>query len=332
MLPPPGRFQHLIPEDTDTPYDEAKNVCRKTQVKTKGHVRLFHEFMLMNGDTRKMTDLSMSELDETMSRFFLNVRKLDGTEYEPITLRSIFGSIDRYARDQNYMGGIKITGNPQFGRAQKALEIKQEALKAMGKGKHPRKSRTPTSADIDLFYEKKLLGPYSPKSILNTLWFNNTVHFGMRGSANDHKALCWGDVVLLEDEERGMYLQLNKIFKPKSKEPSGISYRTPSNEPPIKPKMYCKPGNPTRCPVELYKLYAEKRQNDDPTSPFYLRPNVISIDSDGSDPWFSDCPAGSMKLGNLLKTMCQEAGITDRQITNHGARAYKTQLMSESSM
>jgi hypothetical protein len=35
--------------------------------------------------------------------------------------------------------------------------------------------------------------------MLNTLWFNNTLHFGMRGG-KEHRDLCWGDIQLKKDE------------------------------------------------------------------------------------------------------------------------------------
>ena len=43
------------------------------------------------------------------------------------------------------------------------------------------------------------LGDKTPNSILQTLWFYTTVHFGLRGCV-EHRDMCWGDVVLISDE------------------------------------------------------------------------------------------------------------------------------------
>lgn len=52
-----------------------------------------------------------------------------------------------------------------------------------------------------------LLGRKTPEAMLNTLWFNNTLHFGMRGG-KEHRDLRWGDHVQLKDDESGcQYLE-----------------------------------------------------------------------------------------------------------------------------
>ncbi|KAL5018505.1 hypothetical protein ScPMuIL_004227, partial [Solemya velum] len=62
-------------------------------------------------------------------------------------------------------------------------------------GNHPNASKPLSNNEIDTLYEKEMLGPHSPDSILNTVWLNNCIHFGMRG-VKEHYNLTWGDISL----------------------------------------------------------------------------------------------------------------------------------------
>ena len=42
--------------------------------------------------------------------------------------------------------------------------------------------------------------------MLNSLWLNNTLHFGLR-SRNDHCDLLWGDIQFKTDEDGVEYLE-----------------------------------------------------------------------------------------------------------------------------
>ena len=51
------------------------------------------------------------------------------------------------------------------------------------------------SDELNTLCEKGLLGTRNPEALLNTLWLNITVHFGLRG-CKEHRDKCWGDVKL----------------------------------------------------------------------------------------------------------------------------------------
>jgi len=60
---------------------------------------------------------------------------------------------------------------------------------------------------LDTLYEKGLLGTRNPEALLNTLWLNSTMHFGLRG-CKEHRDMCWGDVKLKETADGKEYLEL----------------------------------------------------------------------------------------------------------------------------
>ena len=58
---------------------------------------------------------------------------------------------------------------------------KQRDLKRKGKGNKPNASAALSEEDIQVLYEKDLLGNSTAEALLNTVWFNNTIHVGLRG-------------------------------------------------------------------------------------------------------------------------------------------------------
>ena len=81
----------------------------------------------------------------------------------------------------------------QFEQTRKAFQSKQRDLKRKGKGNKPNASVSLSDEDIQVLYQKDLLGSSTAEALLNTVWFHNPIHFGLRG-CKEHREMCWGDV------------------------------------------------------------------------------------------------------------------------------------------
>ena len=68
--------------------------------------------------------------------------------------------------------------------------------------------------DIQVLYEKDLLGSSTEEALLNMVWFNNTIHFGLRGW-KEHREMCWGDVKLCQTSTRQVSTSNSMKEKPK---------------------------------------------------------------------------------------------------------------------
>ena len=66
-----------------------------------------------------MEELSPSELDKYLSKFLLSVRKKNGEEYEPTTLRGFVSSVERYLKKRRYCETV-VTGH-SFNRKRETL-------------------------------------------------------------------------------------------------------------------------------------------------------------------------------------------------------------------
>jgi hypothetical protein len=94
-------------------------------------------------------------------------------------LHSIPNFICRYLKENNY--GTTIAHGPAFATTMLVFATKTKDLKRQGKGQKPKTAAPVSDAEIEKLHNIQLLGTSTPESLINTLWLNNTIHFGMRG-------------------------------------------------------------------------------------------------------------------------------------------------------
>ena len=299
---------------------EHKN--KNTTQKTERYVRLLERFLKTKDEDRKIEDIPAAELNEFISEFIISVRTKDGNEYEPTSLRSLMASFERHLKKKGY--SASIINDLVFEKTRKVLQSKQKQLKKQGKGNKPKASVALTTEELKILYEKGLLGMCSPEALLNTLWLNNTLHFGLRG-CKEHRDMCWGDVKLHKTANGVEYLEFNER---QTKTRTGSDY---SNVRAVPPKMFAT-DETERDPVAVYKFFARKRpeeMNQD-NAPFYLAVNNgLKADSLARKSWFKSGAVGVNKLNGLMKTMVQKAGIENDRLRNHSGRKTMIQTLSE---
>ena len=109
------------------------------------------------------------QLDETLQKFFAEIRKKDGSEYEPDSLRVMLASLDRHLREKD--AAFSIAKDIEFSNSRKVLEGKVRLLRQEGFEKRPNAAKALISQDEEL---------------LQTMWFLLTKHFGLRGCQEHH--------------------------------------------------------------------------------------------------------------------------------------------------
>ena len=159
----------------------------KKKKKTMIDVNKFKRFLLTKQEKREIHDIGPDMLDEYLANYVLSVRKCDGSEYEPSTIRNMISSIDRKLKRNKYPVQImQETNTNHFQLTRDALKAKQRTLKKMGKGNKPNATDPISDEEIDILYDRGILGGTSPKALLNTLWFNNCVSLGLRGTTENY--------------------------------------------------------------------------------------------------------------------------------------------------
>ena len=112
-----------------------------------------------------MSAITPEDLDRYLAEFIRSVRRKDGGEYEPSSLRSLLASVERHLKKNSYPASI--FSDRQFELTRRCLQSKQKELKKAGRG-HKDKAAAPplTDLEIDVLYEKNLLGLSSGEALL----------------------------------------------------------------------------------------------------------------------------------------------------------------------
>ena len=188
-----------------------------TVKKTKREVALLTVFLQTKGKTREIAEIPPVELKELPSEF------KEGQEYEPSSLRGMVASFERHLKRKSYP--VSIINDLAFEKLRKTLQSKQKQLKKQGRGNKPNASVALTEDEI------KRLCVSRPEAILNTLWLNNSLHFGLQGVKRHHD-MRWGDVKLCKTDQSVEYLKFNER---QTKTRTGADHRDVR---PFAPKMF----------------------------------------------------------------------------------------------
>ena len=242
-----SRFAYISDEEVKEFTEKLEN--ENTKKKTFYDIKVFKEYLDACDEKREIEDIMPVELQEIIKKFVLTVRKKNGEEYKPSSLRAFIQSIDRYLCKNNY--GFSVLNDKEFHELLDILRKKQKQLKSIGKGNRPNAANPLSDEDVDTFYSRKVLGIHSPRALLNTLWMNNCTFFGMR-PGKKHRDLCWGDLQLKTDSEGNCFIEFNIERQTKTR-----TSENPHNIREKKPKMYEDKSNADRCLVNTYLAYKE---------------------------------------------------------------------------
>ena len=189
--------------------------------------------------------------------------------------------------------------------------------------------RSLTLEEMNILFEKDQLGMESPESLLNLIWWNNCVHFGMRGG-KEHRDMKWGDVTLVETPTKSYLVYQERQTKTRQGD-------QPRNRRIIPPKQFSTSRDPNdkRDPVSVYKKYASHRPEAmlSEDSPYYLSINYTRKGIYNSKCWYKSQAMGVNKLSSIMKDMFDKAGLKvdgDKNVTNHSARKTMIQTLKNS--
>ena len=109
-----------------------------------------------------------------LQRFYAEIRKRDGNEYEPESLKVMLAALDRYVRENCTYSILK---DKEFEGSRRVLNGKAISLQHKGKGKRPNRADIVTSEEEDILW-KIVLGLEDPTSLNYRTFFLLGQHFG----------------------------------------------------------------------------------------------------------------------------------------------------------
>ena len=123
-------------------------------------------------------------MNEALSQFYAELRKENGKDYDSDSLKVMQAALERHLRSQNYPKSI--LRDTEFLSSRKVLEEKAKKLREQGMGKRPNKAKSLKKEEEEIPWENDQLGNPTPRSLINTMWWLLTMHFGLRGRQEHH--------------------------------------------------------------------------------------------------------------------------------------------------
>lgn len=294
---------------SDIDFLREKSNSQNTVRSTNNWLRVYQSWAKVRGYNEQMETYQPNDLDVILQIFYTEVRKLNGTEYEPDSLKVMLGSLDRHLKSFKYPKSL--LNDIEFMLSRKVLDGKLRKLREQGLGKKTNKAYSLTPEEEETLWKYGQLGDRTPRSLVNTIWWIVVQHFGLRGRELHHQ-LEISEFAIQTDEKYRKYIQFNE--GPSKTRQGGLNFKPRQ----IYPRMYETGGG--RCPLRFFETYVSKRPNlNRNTGPLYLAP----IDNPKNDDiWYKNMRIGVHTINNIMKNMVINSPLADsnKKMTNHSAR------------
>ena len=283
---------------------KAKN-AKKTK-STSQWLRVYLSWMKLRNIEQEIERLEPSRLDKILQQFYAEVKRKDGTDYEPSFLANMQAALDRRLREADYM--YSLLTSRHFLNSRNVLEGKARLLREQGRDKRPSKSSSLSNGKIEQLWQSGQFGYHSPMALINTLRCLFTLHFGLRGH-QEHYNMKIEDFTF-KNHDGFTYVTFSEgITKTRQ---SGLREKYPLQI----PKLFETRNG--RCPMEIFRTYLAKR-------PAYWRISgtfyLAAIYNPSCTIWFKRSPMGVSTINNIMKNVISKSPLeTSKHVTNHSAR------------
>ena len=300
-----------FPNLTENDIEEIKNsnVKANTERSTKTWMNVWLKWCSARGISQPIEYFPCQQLDNLLSKFYAEVKKVNGADYEPESLRVMQAAIDRYLREKDY--GESIISSRQFCQSIKTLNAKAASLRQQGMGKRPHKAEALNKSEEELLWENGSLGDHSPVALTNANFKCLSEQMGLRGR-QDHYDAYVEDFILRKHDDGSESIVFNE--NPTKTRSGGLRVARRST----KQVMWSTDDGP-RDPVRLFKLWLSKRpQPMRNQGPLYL--TIIQRPKD-IDVWYTKIRMGQNTIGKIMPRMTSSLqSSTTKKLTNHSTR------------
>jgi hypothetical protein len=253
------RFDRLMGDD-EIEERVRKSVPSATRYKDEWAVRAFeawrsnrvnmaHRDNSIRRFSMPLQDMSVAELNDSISYFVFEVKKKDGTEYPANSLHGLVCAIQRYLKIQCGKN-FRFFNDDLFSKLRTSLDTVMKERSAAGIGVHSKRAEVITLDEEDQLWSKNILGDGNGKQLVETLVYLLGLHFALRGG-QEHRRLRWtnSQIALKYDDQGRKYLEYSEDVSKTNA--GGLKERK------VKPKVTraYENSDATRCIVRLYEKY-----------------------------------------------------------------------------
>ena len=297
-----------------------KYVVANTQRSTRWAVNNFEEWRRARNARSGSNDIcpedllqqaDTAELNKWLTRYVAETRHEDGEPYPPKTLQGLLSGFLRHIRENGDSEAPNFLqkNDTRFKDLHNALDNVYRQLNSDGVGLATKKTLTLADADMNLLWEKGIIGKHAPTPLLRAVFFTLGMHACLRGG-EEHRQLTFS--MLTRGPDSWIYLEPSSKNRPGGASALNIQRKEVT--------IYSAPEEGDRCPVSILDCYME---HVPPTAIqnnvcFYLKPLSGTV-GNIEKPWYANQPVGKHTLNSMVKVCCEEAGI--KGMTNHSLRA-----------
>ena len=267
-------------------------------------------YQIIQCDLRKLNGFCKRDLCYALCRFMREVKKIDGTEHPPNTIRELVIMIQMYLHENQIYW--KLLDQEEFLELRNVVDntMKQHHSQGLGMRK--------TSDVISLKHEDKLftdgiLGNDNPMKLLHTTMYMIGLHCALRGGVEHNNLRRPGC-----DSQFNFELDGNGVERLVYREDPLQKNNQGGLECKSKPKtvFIYEASNKARCPISIFKKYIGLLPESKSCRKMYLRCRKNPTPS----VWYCDQPYGVNRIKANVKEICKEGGIVGNY-SNHSLRA-----------
>lgn len=321
-IPEPTKRPSLVARNAELQRLKDKNKNKNTEKSTNTWIKKFVEWQQQTGITLCVSEVTTCELDVALQNFYADLKKHDGTDYEPESLRTMLAALDRSFRSNGCK--YSIVKDKEFAESREVLNGKAIELREQGKGKRKNKADAVTDEEEELMWKKGILGDKSPTSLNYTVFYTLSQQFGTRGRQEHHQIMI-EDLKFVKNAITGQTEYVEWVEGLTKTRQGGLTKRDRR----VPQRAYA--TQESRCPVRfLEKLVAKRPEKMKNSGALYLTPRK-KLHED-ADVWYSSTPVGVNTIDKYMKAMAQLAGLTKtgKKFTNHSVRKTTVKKLQKS--
>ena len=186
-----------------------------------------------------------------LGKFYSEVKKQDGEDYEPESLKIMQCALDRYLKENGYE--VSIVRAREFRKSQEILNAKAILLWQQGKGKRPNKAQPMTPIEEKALREKGQFGNFNARVLTNTNFKNLIEKLGLRGR-QEHYDPYVEDFIVRQQQDGGEVVEFRE--GPTKTRSGGLQIRRRRRS---TPQLMFSTDGGERDSVRLFKLWLSKR-------------------------------------------------------------------------
>ena len=150
--------------------------------------------------------MAPENLDKLLGKFYAEVKKQDGEDYEPELLKIMQCALERYLEENGYKISIM---QGKFRKLQEILIAKVISLRQQGKGKRPNKAQPMTPVEEKASWQKGQLGDFNARVLTNTNFKNLTQELGLRGRQGHYDSYV-EDFIIRQQQDGGEVVEFRE--------------------------------------------------------------------------------------------------------------------------